>query len=46
MSNVDNYNLNNQKILVTGGTGSFGNAFVSATLKKLLENGLWGKSAG
>ena len=34
MSNVDNYNLNNQKILVTGGTGSFGNAFVSATLKK------------
>ena len=34
MRNLDNYNLNNKKILVTGGTGSFGNAFVSATLKK------------
>ena len=34
MRNLDNYNLKHQKILVTGGTGSFGNAFVSSTLKK------------
>ena len=34
MTNLTNFNLNHQKILVTGGTGSFGNAFVSATLKK------------
>ena len=27
-------NLNNKKIFVTGGTGSFGRAFVSMTLKK------------
>ena len=34
MKNLDNYNLSHKKILVTGGTGSFGNAFVSSTLKK------------
>ena len=34
MTNLDNNNLNHQKILVTGGTGSFGNAFVSMTLNK------------
>ena len=33
MTNINN-NLNHKKILVTGGTGSFGNAFVSATLNK------------
>ena len=34
MTNTDTYTLNNKSILVTGGTGSFGKAFVSATLKK------------
>jgi len=34
MTNTDSYTLNNKSILVTGGTGSFGKAFVSATLKK------------
>ncbi len=34
MKNLNNYNLDHKKILVTGGTGSFGNAFVSSTLKK------------
>ena len=34
MKDLVNYNLNQKKILVTGGTGSFGKAFVFATLKK------------
>ena len=34
MTDLKNYNLNNKSIMVTGGTGSFGQAFVYKTLKK------------
>ena len=34
MTNLKNYTLNNKSIMVTGGTGSFGKAFVYKTLKK------------
>ena len=29
--------MNNSKILLTGGTGSFGNKFVEMTLKNLIK---------
>ena len=34
MTNLKSYTLNNKSLMVTGGTGSFGKAFVYKTLKK------------
>ena len=32
--------LTNSSILITGGTGSFGHAFIAMTLKNMIQEGL------